>query len=547
MMEKIFQGLCVSEGISIGKIFFAENFSRVLEIKIDNIEFEIRKLECAIQKSKKELENISNDIINTHLLMLDDVEFIKKIKDSISYDRWSAEYSVKINGEKFADIFEAMDNNYFRERAYDIRDVSQRIIRNLQGKNSIDFENLDYGTIIIAKDILPSDVARFNPEKISGIITAFGGKTSHSAIIAKNLGIPSVMGIGEEAVEDIKLSNNIIIDGFQGKVFVNPSKELVYEYENKILKMKERKKSLKNFIGKKTKTKDGMNIELFCNISSTYDLDEVLENDGEGIGLFRSEFIFMERSKAPSEDEQYEIYKKTLETMGGKPVIIRTMDIGGDKNIPYLNMSKEENPFLGYRAIRYCLKEPENFVTQIRALLRAGVYGNLKIMIPMISSLEEILEVKNIFNNVKKELSMEKIEFLENVPLGIMIEVPSAAICSDILAEEVDFFSIGTNDLIQYTVAADRMNQKVSDIYDVSNPAVLRLIKMTIDNGHKAGISVGMCGSAAGNLNLIPFFLKMGLDEFSVSPKDILKVREKISCYNRYDENKDLIKALHIK
>lgn len=544
-MEKFFQGLCVSEGFSIGKISFTESVSEILENKTDNIDFEIKKLEYAIENSKKELENISNDIINAHLLMLDDVEFIKKIKDYISQKKWSAEYSVKVAGDEFAHIFENMDNDYFKERAYDIRDVSQRIIRNIQGKNSIDFEKLDCGTIVIAKDILPSDVARFNPEKISGIITAIGGRTSHSAIIAKNLGIPTIMGIGEKAIEEIKLSNKVIIDAFEGKVFIDPSKELLNKYENKILESKEKKISLKNFIGKKTKTKDGVNIELFCNISSIDDLVKVCENDGEGIGLFRSEFIFMDRNKAPSEDEQYEIYKKVLEIMNHKPVIIRTMDIGGDKNIPYLNMMKEENPFLGYRAVRHSLKEPENFIIQLRALLRAGIYGNLKVMIPMISSLNEIRKVKEIFRQVKDQLTLENIKFSDNIPVGIMIEVPSAAICSDMLAKEVDFFSIGTNDLIQYTVAADRMNDKVADIYDIWNPAVLRLIKMTIENGHKAGISVGMCGSAAGSVDLIPIFLKMGLDEFSVSPKDVLKIREIISFFDRDDESIDINKILH--
>lgn len=545
-MNTVIKGLGVSEGLGIGKLLVVKPEVVPVKETAQDIQLETDKLTKALEQSLVELEDIYNSkldqlgedkaqIFQAHMMILQDPEWTKDIENKIKDEKYVAEYAVHLSAEAMAGMFEAMDNAYFQERAHDIRDVARRIIRIIRGEEAVDLGTAKPGTIIAAEDLTPSDTAQLNPKNIAGILTAIGGKTSHSAIIARTLGIPAVMGIGVEAFETLSPGIELVIDGIKGELTLNPSEDIIAKTNVLIEEINTEKEALRKLVGQTSKTIDGRQVELAANIASPGDLERVLENDAEGIGLFRSEFLFMDRNSAPSENEQYEAYKAVLEGMKDKPVIIRTMDIGGDKEVPYLNMPKEMNPFLGYRAIRYCLNEPQVFRIQIRALLRAGVHGNLKIMLPMISAVHEVREVKAMIEEIKSELTAEGLEFNSNVPLGIMIEIPAAAITSDLLAREVDFFSIGTNDLIQYTVAVDRMNESIADLYTAYHPAVLRLIKMTIDNGHKAGIWVGMCGSVAGDLDLMPLLLGMGLDEFSMSPATILKARKRASEINAED------------
>ncbi len=556
-MSRLIKGLGVSEGLGHGNLLIVKPDVTPVESFIENMEEEISKLETALSTGLFELEHIYNSKLETlgqdkaqifqaHMMILQDPEWIKSIKTLIEEKKVSAEYAVHLSAEETAEMFENMDNEYFRERAHDIRDVARRIIRLVRGEEASDLGSANPGTIVAAIDLTPSDTAQLNAKNIIGIITAIGGKTSHSAIIARTMGIPAVMGIGKDNFDSLITKSEVIVNGFKGEIILEPNQAQIDQTQIEIKRIEEEKESLKALIGSPSLTATGRQIELAANIASPNDLKRVLENDADGIGLFRSEFLFMDRNSAPSEDEQYESYKIVLEKMDGKPVIIRTMDIGGDKEVPYLNMPEEMNPFLGYRAIRYCLNEPDVFKTQIRALLRAGVHGNLKIMLPMISNVKEIRDTKAIIETVKKDLASEKISFDDHVPLGIMIEIPAAAIASDILAKEVDFFSIGTNDLIQYTVAVDRMNESIADLYTAYHPAVLRLIQMSIKNGHEAGIWVGMCGSVAGDLNLMPVLLGMGLDEFSMSPANLLKARRRAKEINETEIKVDLDRILSL-
>lgn len=543
-MNKVIKGLGVSEGLGIGTLLVVKPEMAPEKALTSDTGQEKEKLTQALAQALTELEDIYQakleslgedkaQIFQAHMMILQDPEWIKDIEAKITEQSFVADYAVQVSAEAMAGMFEAMDNEYFKERAHDIRDVARRIIRIIRGVAAVDLGSAKPGTIVAAEDLTPSDTAQLNPENIVGIATAIGGKTSHSAIIARTLGIPAVMGIGLEAFESLVADQKVVMDGSKGTMTLEPTEELIEATQKALVEIAAEKEELKKLIGQPSKTSDGHEIELAANIASPSDLERVIENDGEGIGLFRSEFLFMDRNSAPSENEQYEAYKAVLEGMGDKPVIIRTMDIGGDKEVPYLNMPKEMNPFLGYRAVRYCLNEPEIFRIQMRALLRAGVHGNLKIMLPMISAVHEVRAVKVIIEELKTELEGEGLEFNGSVPLGIMIEIPAAAIASDLLAKEVDFFSIGTNDLIQYTVAVDRMNETIADLYTAYHPAVLRLIKMTIKNGHKAGIWVGMCGSVAGDLDLMPLLIGMGLDEFSMSPATILKARRRAATVNK--------------
>lgn len=543
-MNTVIKGLGVSDGLGIGNLLVVKAQKVPEKAITSNPEQDKEKLTKALAQALTELEDIYKEkleslgedkaqIFQAHMMILQDPEWIKDIESKIMDETFVAEYAVQVSSEAMAGMFEAMDNEYFKERAHDIRDVARRIIRIIRGHAPVDLAGAKPGTIIAAEDLTPSDTAQLNPDNIVGITTAIGGKTSHSAIIARTLGIPAVMGIGLEAFEKLQTETQVVLDGFKGLMTLNPTADEVLATEKSIQRLLKEKETLRQLIGKASKTLDGHQVELAANIASPGDLERVLDNDAEGIGLFRSEFLFMDRNAAPSETEQFEAYKTVLEGMKDKPVIIRTMDIGGDKEVSYLDMPKEMNPFLGYRAIRYCLNEPEIFRIQMRALLRAGVYGNLKIMLPMISAVHEVRAVKAMIEDLKTELKSEGLEFNANVPLGIMIEIPAAAIASDLLAKEVDFFSIGTNDLIQYTVAVDRMNESIADLYTAYHPAVLRLIKMTIENGHKAGKWVGMCGSVAGDLNLMPLLLGLGLDEFSMSPANILKARERVTSLSK--------------
>lgn len=538
----MFKGIAASSGVSICKALVLKEVKYNIEKKnIEDVPKEIDSLHAALKLSREQLSNVKKitenkmgkdnaEIFEAHLLMLDDPELIGEIEGKIKNESLNAEFAVKSTVETFVSIFEQMDNEYMRERAADIRDIGKRLLNNLLGVVHRSISDLEDKCIIVTKDLTPSDTAQMDHEKVLGIVTDIGGSTSHSAIMARSLEIPAVVGLGNIS-EVVKEGDLLIIDGDEGLVIINPDIETLQRYKDKHEKNEQAKQELKKLMDTESITIDGRKVELAGNIGTPDNVLGVLKNGGEGIGLFRTEFLYMNKENFPSEEEQFNAYKAVLEGMRGKPVVIRTLDIGGDKKLSYLSIDEEMNPFLGYRAIRLCLDRKDIFKTQLRALLRASVYGNLKIMFPMISGLEELREAKAITWEVKQELIKEKIEVSEDIELGIMIEIPSAAVISDILAKEVDFFSIGTNDLIQYTVAVDRMNQKISYLYDPFNPAVLRLIKNVIDNAHKEGKWVGMCGEMAGDTRLTPVLLGFGLDEFSMSPSSILKVRKCITNF----------------
>lgn len=540
------KGLGVSSGIGIGKAFIIDKSLNNITINhIDDIEKEIDRLKSAIETAKNELDELYNSsieelgekeaqIFKSHEMMLEDETFISEVKVKIKEEKVNAEYALSEVSKIFIEMFKKIEDEYLRERAEDIKDVMNRVIRILMGISSIDFSNLEENSIIVAKDLTPSDTAQIDRTKVAAMITEMGGKTSHAAIIARIMGIPTIVGL-DNITDKIKNGDMVICDGKTGKVLVNPSDKQLYYYTQKKSILDEINHDLRKQIGLPSVTKDGFNVSIAANIGTPNDVEMVLENDAEGIGLFRSEFIFMNREHQPTEDEQFEQYKEVLVKMGQKPVIIRTLDIGGDKNVPYIHIPKEMNPFLGYRAIRLCLGNVEVFRTQLRAILRASVYGNVKIMFPMISTMKELKDSKKILQQAKDELIKDGIPFKDDIEIGIMIEIPSAAIISDLLAKEVDFFSIGTNDLIQYTMAVDRMNSKLSHLYSQYHPALLRLIKGIIDNAHNAGIWVGMCGEAAGDPKLIPIFVGMGLDEFSMNSPSILRSRYIVRNLNKED------------
>ena len=449
------------------------------------------------------------------------------IEDKIKTDHVNAEHALKETSDMFITMFEQMDNEYMRERAADIRDVAKRLLSHLLNVEIVNPSMITEKVIIIAEDLTPSDTAQLNREFVKGFTTNIGGKTSHSAIMARTLEIPAVVGT-KEATKLIQDGDIIIVDGFKGEVHINPTPDVIATYENEQLKYEQQKAEWTKLVDEKTTTADGHYVELAANIGTPEDLEGVINNGGEGIGLYRTEFLYMGRNQLPTEEEQFEAYKKVLQGMSGKPVVVRTLDIGGDKELPYLNLPKEMNPFLGLRAIRLCLEEQDIFRTQLRALLRASSYGNLKIMFPMIATLDEFRQAKAILEEEKQELLTNNINVATTIEVGIMVEIPSTAILADQFAKEVDFFSIGTNDLIQYTMAADRMNERVAYLYQPYNPAILRLVKMVIDASHNEGKWTGMCGEMAGDEIAIPLLLGLGLDEFSMSATSILKARTQI-------------------
>lgn len=531
------KGIAASKGYAIGTVFIQEHEEIIIsDAKVSDIAAEKEKLSKALAQSKEQLEAIKEKTANeigeheaqvfeAHLMLLDDVEFTGQMEMTIENDQLNAMKAVQNVTDTFVMIFDSMDDPYMRERAADIKDVSKRIIANLAGKGGNGMENVGANTVVVAHDLTLSDTAQLDRSKVIGFLTNIGGRTSHSAIMARTLEIPAVVGLGN-ITTSVKNGDTVIVDGIEGVAIINPDEATINEYKARLEKFKAEQEELKKLIDVKTTTKSGRRIEVCGNIGKPEDIDQVLANGGDGVGLFRTEFLYMDRDEAPTEDEQFEAYKYVLEKADGKQVVIRTLDIGGDKTLPYLPLPEEMNPFLGYRAIRLCLDRKDIFRVQIRALLRASVYGNLAVMFPMISGLEEFQQAKAFVEECKAELKAEGIAYSDSIQWGIMVEIPAAAVYADELAKHVDFFSIGTNDLIQYTLAADRMSEKVSYLYNPMHPAVLRLIKMTIDGAHKHGKWVGMCGEMAGDERAIPTLVEYGLDEFSMSATSILTAKK---------------------
>lgn len=531
------KGIAASKGYAIGTVFLQEHEEIVItDQKVTDVAAEKEALQKSLDASRAQLEKIKEKaatemgeekaaVFEAHITLLDDPEFTGAMAMEIESNSINAMKAVDNVTNMFVSIFESMEDAYMRERAADIKDVSKRIIANLAGKSADAFAITEANTVVVAHDLTPSDTAQLDRSKVVGFITNIGGRTSHAAIMARTLEIPAVLGLGD-ITSVVKTGDKIIVDGITGDVIINPSEDVIVEYEAKKEKFKAEQEELKKLIDVKTTTKSGKRVEVCGNIGKPEDVLGVIANGGDGVGLFRTEFLYMDRDNAPTEEEQYESYKFVLEKMEGKQVVIRTLDIGGDKTLPYLPLPEEMNPFLGYRAIRLCLDRKEIFKVQLRALLRASVYGNLCVMFPMISGLEEFQNAKAVVEECKAELRAEGKEYSDSIQWGIMVEIPAAAVYADELAKHVDFFSIGTNDLIQYTLAADRMSEKVSYLYNPMHPAVLRLIKMTIDGAHKHGKWVGMCGEMAGDEAAIPTLVEYGLDEFSMSATSILNAKK---------------------
>jgi phosphoenolpyruvate-protein phosphotransferase (PTS system enzyme I) len=531
------KGIAASKGYAIGKVFLQEHEEIVItDTKVSDVEAEKAVLQKALEQAKVQLTAIRDkalaeigeheaQVFEAHLTLLDDPEFTGGMLLEIESNSINAMRAVEGVTNTFVMIFDSMEDEYMKERAADIKDVSKRIIANLAGKGGDAFAITEANTVVVAHDLTPSDTAQLDRSKVVGFLTNIGGRTSHSAIMARTLEIPAIVGL-KDITTSVKNGDMVIVDGIEGICIINPEQSVIDEYTAKREKFLAEQEELKKLITVKTVTKSGRRVEVCGNIGSPADAEAVVANGGDGVGLFRTEFLYMDRDSAPTEEEQFESYKKVLEIMDGKQVVIRTLDIGGDKTLPYLPLPQEMNPFLGYRAIRLCLDRKDIFKVQIRALLRASVYGNLAVMFPMISGLEEFQAAKEFVEECKVELKAEGKEYSEKIQWGIMVEIPAAAVYADELAKYVDFFSIGTNDLIQYTLAADRMSEKVSYLYNPMHPAVLRLIKMTIDGAHKHGKWVGMCGEMAGDETAIPTLVQYGLDEFSMSATSMLTAKK---------------------
>lgn len=529
-------GIAASDGIAIAKAYrFVQPDLTFAKTTVHEIEAEQKRLAAALAKAEQELivirqqtlEKFSAEeaaIFEAHLLVVHDPELIGPINQKIADEAVNAEYALHEVTSMFVALFEGMDDEYMSARASDIKDVTNRILAHLLGVHIPNPSNINEQVIIVANDLTPSETAQLDRNYVLGFITDIGGRTSHSAIMARSLEIPAVVGAGV-ATTTIQDGDTIIVDGLTGQVLVNPSADVIADYQEKAQKYRVQQAEWSTLVNEQTVSKDGVHVELAANIGSPNDLDGVLRHGAEGIGLYRTEFLYMGRENLPSEEEQFTAYKTVLEGMKGKPVVIRTLDIGGDKHLPYLPLQEEMNPFLGHRAIRLCLDQQELFRTQLRALLRASVYGNLKIMFPMIATIQEFRAAKAILLEEKEKLIAGGIAVGSSIEVGMMVEIPSTAVMADIFAKEVDFFSIGTNDLIQYTMAADRMNEKVSYLYQPYNPAILRLIQMVIKAAHQEKKWVGMCGEMAGDEHAVPLLLGLGLDEFSMSATSILKTR----------------------
>ena len=529
------KGTGISDGIGLGKaIIFKSQKIKLEKNKIKDVTLEKEKFYKAIKEVEKEIEDLlkkisgtEKEIMQAYLLILQDPNLIQKTIEIIEKEKWDAAYATEIGFNEIIKGFEKVDDTYISERSKDIEDMKKKIIAKIIGKEEINLSKLPSNTILVAKELSTSDIAKLDFKNIEGIITEVGGMNSHMAIMARTHEIPSSVGVNK-ITQNIKQNDVVAINGKTGEIFVNPSKKEYKNFEEIKEKIKKEKNELENYKNQDSITKDGHEVKVLANIGMPDDAKIVIQNTAEGVGLFRSEFLYMNSENFPTENEQFEAYKKVVLKLKNKEVIIRTLDIGGDKDLKYMKLPKEDNPFLGYRAIRICLDDINLFKVQLRAILKASAYGNVAIMIPMISSLEELRKTKEIINEVKEELREKKIKFDENIKIGIMIEIPAAALIADELAKECDFFSIGTNDLIQYTVAVERGNKKIANLYTHFHPAVIRLIKKAIEGAHKNHILCGMCGEAAGGVTFIPLLIGLGLDEFSMNANKVLNVRKLI-------------------
>ncbi len=535
MME--FTGKSVYKGITIGKVLvFKKRDSQIKRTKIEDAQAEIQRVETACGQAKaqlqalydkavKEVGEASAAIFEVHQMMLEDDDYLDSINNMIQTEMVNAEYAVAITGDNFAEMFANMDDDYMKARSADVRDISERLVRNLSGEGDADLSSME-PSVIVADDLSPSETVQMDKEKILGFVTVHGSTNSHTAILARMMNIPALIGVPLD-LNEIHNGMEAVVDGFESRVIFEPDEEVRSKTQGRIQEEQEKAHMLQTLKGKENVTLDGRKVNIYANIGSVGDVGYVLENDAGGIGLFRSEFLYLGKSDFPTEEEQFQAYRQVLQTMAGKKVIIRTLDIGADKQVDYFNLGNEDNPALGYRAIRICLKQPDIFKTQVRALLRAAVFGNLSVMYPMIISVDEVKKVYEIVEEVRQELEAKGIPY-KMPEQGIMIETPAAVMVSDELAQIVDFFSIGTNDLTQYTLAIDRQNAKLDDFYNPHHPAVLRMIKMVTDNAHKHGKWAGICGELGADPELTEEFMRMGLDELSVAPSMILKLRKAV-------------------
>ena len=536
----MFKGIAGSEGIGIGGVVIIEEHEAVIEDKtITDVDAEIQRVQSAIEKFVNVTTEMADkmeatvgakdaDILRGHIMLLRDPTIEEQIVALIRSEKVTAENALDQVLEQTAELFAQIPDELLQQRATDFRDIKTRIVKILLGIEELDISTVPAGTVLVAKDLPPSMTAGIVPENIAGVLTEVGGRTSHSAILARAMEIPAVLSI-EGICSQVKNGDMVVLDGTRGEAIVNPDEATVSEYEKKLEEYRKEKELLKKYTGKPTVSKDGTKAELVCNIGKPEDAKKAAECDGEGIGLFRTEFLFMDRDSLPTEEEQFEAYKSAAETMAGKPVIIRTLDIGGDKEIPYLGLEKEDNPFLGFRAIRFCLQRKDIYETQLKALVRASAFGKIKVMVPLVTGLDELRQVKAMIADIMKEYDAAGVAYNKDLEVGVMMETPAACLMADALAKEAAFFSIGTNDLTGYTMAVDRGNAKVAYLYSTYNPAVLRAIKRIIECGKKEGIMVGMCGEAAADEKLIPLLLAFGLDEFSVSATSVLRTRKTIS------------------
>lgn len=530
-----FQGKSVYKGIVMGPVVvLKKNDYQVKRARIEDAQGETARVQEAVKRSQEQLQKLydkalkevgeaSAAIFEVHQMMLEDEDYLEAIQNMIQTEMVNAEYAVAVTGDNFSQMFASMDDDYMKARAADIKDISERLVRNLSGQEDADLSNID-PSIIVADDLSPSETVQMDKEKILAFVTVHGSTNSHTAILARMMNIPALIGVPLD-LDELKNGTTAVVDGFTGQVTFEPDEETQAATQKRVQEEKEKLALLQELKGKENVTLDGKKINIYANIGSVGDIGYVLENDAGGIGLFRSEFLYLGRNDFPTEEEQFQAYKQAVQTMAGKKVIIRTLDIGADKQVDYFNLGNEDNPALGYRAIRICLKQPDIFKTQLRALFRAAVYGNLSIMYPMITSVEEVEKIYEIVKEVEIELKAQEIQY--RIPeQGIMIETPAAVMVSDRLAELVDFFSIGTNDLTQYTLAIDRQNEKLDDFYNPHHEAILRMIQMVVDNAHKCGKWAGICGELGADLTLTEKFVRMGLDELSVAPSMILKLRK---------------------